>query len=100
MKRTNVHLMPAAFGERERLLVEYGPLTASAFRYDSGVCALGLCLPATAEPEGYTAEKAKGHVRQLTGGAALRFEMMAGYLAPGEAARWIEKIGEMTTHGA
>ncbi|MFZ1709259.1 MAG: DUF4432 family protein [Anaerolineae bacterium] len=61
--------------------------------------ALGLCLPATAEPEGYTAEKAKGHVRQLTGGAALRFEMTAGYLAPAEAARVIEKIGETTTHG-
>ena len=54
--------------------------------------ALGLCLPATAEPEGYSAEKAKGHVRQLAGGAALRFEMMAGYLAPGEAAPLIEKI--------
>ncbi|MGB4803261.1 MAG: DUF4432 domain-containing protein, partial [Anaerolineae bacterium] len=42
MKRTNVHLMPAVFGERERLLLECGPLTASAFRYDSGVCALRL----------------------------------------------------------
>ena len=56
-------------------------------------------LFALAEPEGYTAEKAKGHVRQLTGGAALRFEMTAGYLAPAEAARLIEKIGETTTHG-
>ncbi len=29
----------------------------------------GLCLPSTAEPDGYHAEKAKGNVRSLAGGA-------------------------------
>lgn len=40
-----LHLQPAFFGEKERLLVEYGDLQASAFRYDSGVCALRFISP-------------------------------------------------------
>ena len=55
----------------------------------------GLCLPATAEPEGYTAEKAKGNVRSLAGGASVRFEMEAGYLAPAEAAQMAEEINAL-----
>jgi len=47
--------------------------------------ALGLCLPATAEPEGYRAEKAKGNVRLLPAGSTVRFDMEAGYLTPEEA---------------
>jgi hypothetical protein len=42
MSDTIIHLTPNMFGERERPLVEHGPLTASAFRYDSDVCALRL----------------------------------------------------------
>ena len=42
MIETILHLTPAFFSERERVLVEHGPLTASTFRYDSGVCALRL----------------------------------------------------------
>ena len=42
MTETILHLTPAFFSERERVLVEHGPLTASAFRYDSGVVALRL----------------------------------------------------------
>ena len=42
MTETILHLTPAFFSERERVLVEHGPLTASAFRYDSGVAALRL----------------------------------------------------------
>jgi hypothetical protein len=37
---TRLYLTPASFTEREQVLVEYGPLTASAFRYPSGVAAL------------------------------------------------------------
>ena len=39
---TSIHLHPNFFGERERVLVECGPLSASTFLYDSGVCALRL----------------------------------------------------------
>jgi len=54
--------------------------------------ALGLCLPATAEPEGYHAEKAKGNVRILPAGASVGFDMEAGYLTPGEARDMEAKI--------
>ncbi|HSV86188.1 MAG TPA: DUF4432 family protein [Levilinea sp.] len=37
-----IHMRPAMFGERERLLVERGELRASTFRYDSGVEALRI----------------------------------------------------------
>ena len=47
--------------------------------------ALGMCLPATAEPEGYHAELAKGNVRTLPAGGTVRFDMVIGYLAPEEA---------------
>lgn len=47
--------------------------------------ALGMVLPATAEPEGYTAEKAKGNVKTLAGGAEWRCDMEMGALAPVEA---------------
>ncbi|HVP19621.1 MAG TPA: DUF4432 family protein [Spirochaetia bacterium] len=46
---------------------------------------LGIVLPATAEPEGYTAEKAKGNVRSLAGGATARFDLEVGLLAPARA---------------
>lgn len=39
---TTLHLSPTYFGERERLLLEHGPLKASAFRYENGVCGLRL----------------------------------------------------------
>ena len=47
--------------------------------------ALGLCLPATAEPEGYHAEKAKGNIRLLPAGGSVRFELEAGTLTREEA---------------
>jgi hypothetical protein len=36
------HLQRSFFGEKERALVEFGTLRASAFRYDSGVCGIAL----------------------------------------------------------
>ncbi len=57
--------------------------------------ALGMVLPATAEPEGYHAELAKGNVRSLAGGESVCFEMQAGYLAPVEAAQMAEKINAL-----
>jgi hypothetical protein len=46
---------------------------------------LGIVLPATAEPEGYAAEKAKGNVGSLAGGSSVVFELEAGLLTPAEA---------------
>ncbi len=39
---TTIHLSPDLFQEREKTLVESGPLSVSAFRFDSGVCGLRL----------------------------------------------------------
>ena len=47
--------------------------------------ALGLMLPATAEADGYLAEKAKGHIRSLAPGAEFHCRLEAGALAPQEA---------------
>jgi hypothetical protein len=57
--------------------------------------ALGLLLPATAEPEGYSAEKAKGNVMVLPAGATFRCEMSIGALPAGEAAEVEEKISRL-----
>ena len=57
--------------------------------------ALGLNLPATAEPKGYTAEKAKGYVKELAGGGEWRCEYVMGALNAGKAARIAERIGQI-----
>jgi hypothetical protein len=44
--------------------------------------AIGIVLPATAEPDGYTAEKAKGNVLTLAPGAEWRCTMEFGALDP------------------
>jgi hypothetical protein len=54
--------------------------------------ALGMCLPATAEPEGYAAEKAKGNLKVLGPGASFRIDMEMGYLDAGQADAMEAKI--------
>lgn len=46
-----------------------------------------FALPATCEPEGYLAEKAKGHVRSLAPGETVAFSVRLGHLDRAEAAR-------------
>lgn len=49
--------------------------------------ALGMCLPATAHPEGYTIEAAKGNVRSLEAGGTVRFDLECGLLDAAAATR-------------
>jgi hypothetical protein len=56
---------------------------------------LGIILPATAEPEGYTAEKAKGNVKVLPPGGEFYCQMELGALSPAEATELAEKIDRM-----
>ena len=44
-----------------------------------------FAMPATCEPEGYTAERRKGNVRSLAGGAKVAFTARLGYVGKGEA---------------
>ncbi len=52
---------------------------------------IGL-LPATAEPEGYTAEKKKGNVRSLGAGESVVFEVTAGVLSKKETDEALKQI--------
>lgn len=54
--------------------------------------ALGMVLPATAEPEGYSAEKAKGHIKVIPAGASVTLNMEAGVLTADEAAAMAQQI--------
>jgi plasmid stabilization system protein ParE len=54
--------------------------------------AIGIVLPATAEPDGYTAEKAKGNVLMLAPGAEWRCTMEFGALDPAGAAAMRKRI--------
>ena len=51
-----------------------------------------FAMPATCEPEGYTAEKRKGHVRSLAGGARIRFVTSLSYV---DAARALTAAREI-----
>jgi len=57
--------------------------------------ALGLCLPATAEPEGYLAEKAKGNIKIIPAQGEFRCQMEIGTVTAAEAQRLEEKIARM-----
>ena len=57
--------------------------------------ALGLVLPATAEPEGYTAEKAKGNIRVLPAQEQVQLDMVIGTLSSTEAAGMVDEIEEI-----
>jgi hypothetical protein len=45
-----------------------------------------FAMPGTCEPEGYTAEKRKGNVRSLAGGAKAAFTTHIGYVERARAA--------------
>jgi monosaccharide-transporting ATPase len=53
-------------------------------------------LRATCEPEGYTAEKAKGNLRSLGGGETAHFATRFGYVTQEESAALARKISGMT----
>jgi hypothetical protein len=57
--------------------------------------ALGIVLPATAEPEGYLAERAKGNIKILPPKGEFHCELEMGTLAPDEAKRMEEKIARI-----
>jgi hypothetical protein len=57
--------------------------------------ALGMVLPATAEPEGFSAERAKGNIKTLGAGETFRCEMKMGVLDQTAAADLAEKITDM-----
>jgi hypothetical protein len=41
---------------------------------------LGLALPATCDPEGYSAEKKKGNIKEIPARSSVSFSVVAGYL--------------------
>jgi hypothetical protein len=57
--------------------------------------ALGLVLPATAEPEGYLAEKAKGNIKILPPRSEFRFDLEIGTLTPSEAEQMEDRISRI-----
>ena len=57
--------------------------------------ALGLLLPATAEPEGYLAEKAKGNIKVIPPQGEFHFELEMGMLTPSKAQDMEEKIAKI-----
>ncbi len=61
--------------------------------------ALGLVLPATAEPEGYLAEKAKGNLKTLPARSEFHCDMQVGTLSPADAARIEAMIGQILAGG-
>ncbi len=56
---------------------------------------IGLAFPSTSEGEGYTAEKAKGHIVELAGGEIWKINMQMGCLTKGETVAMIERINQV-----
>jgi len=62
--------------------------------------AIGLNLPATAEPEGYQAELEKGNVLQLGAHSQYDIHMVLGALDASQAMEIEKKIGMVVTKGS
>ena len=54
-----------------------------------------MVLPATAQSEGYSAEKAKGNVKLLAPGAVFHCEMECGVLTEAETRKMEQKIAAL-----
>jgi hypothetical protein len=54
--------------------------------------AIGIVLPATAEPEGYHAEKAKGNIKVIPAARQVRIDYLMGALTAVDAKRMESKI--------
>lgn len=61
--------------------------------------AMGMILPATAEPEGFSVEKAKGNIKSLAAGQKIIFEIELGVLTPNETACLCSNIDRILTTG-
>lgn len=57
--------------------------------------ALGIVAPATAEPEGYLAEKAKGNIKTIPAKGEFHFEIEVGVLSPAQVERMETKISQI-----
>lgn len=57
---------------------------------------LGLALPATCDPEGYTAEKRKGNIKTVPGTSSVSFSVVAGCLNREETMKMEETINQLT----
>ncbi|HET6485501.1 MAG TPA: DUF4432 family protein [Spirochaetia bacterium] len=53
---------------------------------------MGMALPSTCDPEGYTAEKQKGNVRSIPARGSVTFQVRAGCLDAAETARRISAL--------
>ena len=56
---------------------------------------LGLALPATCDPEGYTAEKKKGNIKEIPARSSVSFSVVAGHLPEAEADQMEQLIAEL-----
>jgi hypothetical protein len=59
--------------------------------------AIGIVLPATAEPDGRRAEREKGNLKTLGGGETFRFQLETGLLPPARTEEMEGKIAEALT---
>lgn len=86
----NAHLMQvhpdgsADFMKYRPSVLEHSVRWITKFKDQHG---LGLAFPSTCNPEGYNAERKKGHVKTLEGGQTWHMDLTCGYLDPEEAKR-------------
>lgn len=62
---------------------------------DGSQAALGMCLPATAYPEGKTIEEARGNVLSLAPGETFKCEVVVGVLEAGQVAYVSSRIDDI-----
>jgi hypothetical protein len=73
---------------------EVMPITTRWVLVNSDQAVAAFAMPATCEPEGYSAEKRKGNVRSLAGGAHVRFVTEIAYIPRDAAAAVVAEIGQ------
>jgi hypothetical protein len=89
--------------EGDGFLVAYDPVTMPHcirwILHNSDQRTAAFAMPGTCEPEGFSAEKRKGHVRSLAGGQRVVFTTRLGYLNPDDAAAEAARIEQQRREG-
>jgi hypothetical protein len=76
----SLHVSPSGSADYVAHRPEQLPFTIRWISRTPDQDCLGFAMPATAEPEGYSAEKAKGHLQAIAGATTWRADFVVGTL--------------------
>ncbi len=92
----SLHVSPSGSADYVAHRPEQLPFTIRWISRTPDQDCLGFAMPATAEPEGYSAEKAKGHLQAIAGATTWRADFVVGTLDHNETTQMRAQIDQIS----